>query len=1516
MKRIISLLLILTLCLFNTSIAFAENNNAYLVITAQPEAQVVKEGETVKFTIEADNADSYQWQVNTGKSWVSMTNASVWRGNQSATLQFTASKAYSKYKYRCIVSDGIETIESSEVTFSIPSSLSITAQPEAQVVKEGETVKFTIEADNADSYQWQVNTGKSWVSMTNASGWRGNQSARLQYTANKAYSKYKYRCIVSDGIETIESDEVTFTICEYFNPSDVELTDEGLLSLTITDNTQHTIMLGIYHKEVSLQSVLKKLIKKQNVITNDSLIAVLPIDINGETEYSTNISNFMNASGTYYVVAKAVGSADEENAKDFGIGETVTSNTIYYTRPDSSLSVPQNVTWSNTIYGRAVWDEVEDADSYQVMLYSGDDIIASRNVNTTHFNFSSGWIDFENVAKKDYTFTVTAMSSDITSVSNSVESEHSEKLAAPESMNAVSIVTQPAGRYASLGKKVSVSLSASGLGLTYDWFVDGEKAAEGSDDAIITFTAEKEGEIPVYAVIHDALGNEITSDIATINVIDDSPIASVITRQPEDKTVDAGDSAVRFTVDASAPKNFTKTYQWYKSDDGNHWSKGSTSYYYNVSSAPANDGLRIKCIVNVTAPTGVVVCEETSDVVTLHVNKTPIVIMRDLDDDYYTDGDSYITIQAESTVDQTLTYKWMIDNIELSGANTRTLKISQFENDCEVYCIISDGEETIESNKATIHIGGNPATNIFVQKKEGPSNEHMAVGDVIQLQASLVPEKATSPISWTSSDENVATVVGGQITAKKFGTASITAEANGHSSTYNVTVDSYRVEFDPQGGVFEDGQTANKLVRVVSGEDITLLPISKPDDTFLGWTTDGETVVTNIKAQETTTLYAKWEKSTQEEDKNLEITQDLFENQYARIGENALFEVVTNGAKIKSYQWMINDGNGWKAVNTGVTNDGAKTSLEVEATEGNNGYCYKVVVTPFKGDAVESTVSTLTTGETDIPQQTESFEFVSIPVSVSEIEGETATFYAEVNKENADYQWQCNATGDWENVGTGQTLSVVATQNGVKYRCVVTVGDETKESPEATLTVISKLSIVTDLADTYNQSEDGVGFVVEAEGTDVHYQWEVKEADASDFHEVDGATDHTYAPKLTKTDDGLQVRCHITDGNQSIYSNIATFVWKEQHAENITIERIGDEAIGIDDQVVLKATVTPDNAVDEVVWSCEDAEIESDGNQVTVSINKLGDFNVTATAGEITKTYIITCDHVYVAYDSGDENIDKVKVAAGMFTPDKEVSKEGFTFLGWSLSENGDVVENVELTDNTVLYAVWKAVEDPLEITTDIDSEMTVTEGDQFSLHIDSNKEGASYQWYKIDPDGNEYASVTDKDFNDILAESALNGYKFYCIVSYGEETVRSNTLTLAVEEQSGKVTSVMLYPNNTYFDILMGAGSGSEQWLEISSQVEGNYSDTNELSYYWEESTDYGNTWYEAFNESTEPTILSRLISGGYQSIMYRLTVNGVSSDPVEIQIYEHYDEGCPCGCGMPGCTCGPECPLMGGEG
>ena len=1757
------------------------------VITKQPSDVSAEIGDEVALEIVAKGTDlSYQWQWRKDNSGWSNCSSN---GAKTNSFKFVMLEMIGGREYRCVVTRDEKKYVSNNarIILGAPDATEvITKQPLDVLAKIGDEVTLEIETEGTDlSYQWQWRKDNS--GWTNCSS-NGAKTNSFKFIMLEMIGGREYRCVVTNasGV-TYKSDiaQISLKKDEVFAlPLNLGLNEKGTLTFSITETQPHTIMLGIYREAAPVR--FTKSLRKG--ASSSVLLAVLPISINGETEYSTNISNFMDQSATYYVTAKAVSSPDEEGARDLSVGATVSSNTVYITRPEESLDTPTGVTWGGQ-YGRAVWNEVADAVSYQVMLYSGNDIVASRNINTTHFDFSSGWIDFENVAKNEYTFTVTAMSSDITTVSNSPESEHSGVLTAPTDDDYVQIITEPASKYASLNQTASVSIGAQGIGLTYEWFVNGTAAGNLEDDASINVPTDSLGEVEVYCKVTDAFGHTETSETAAITVIDDAPVDTVITGQPESITTDPDGSTKYFSVDLSYSTPFQIEYTW-EENKGDGWEVVSSRTYISVSAVAAHNGYQYRCTVKVISPTGRVVCEETSDIASLNINQHTVYIQKDLDSDYWTAGTDSISIIAVGEGE--IAYQWYVDGEEVAGATTRVFDISSLTTDSVVYCVASSGEDTAESVHANVHAGENPATGISIYKNYGPDASHLAVGDYVDLRAILSPSKATSQVNWSSSNTSVATVSGGDVWATGFGTATITAESNGYTATYDVTVDSYLIEYNPMGGRFANGSADNKKDRIVAGEAIPLPAISKEGDTFLGWTLDGENVLTGLVADGKKVLIAKWELSTTEEDKELSIEQDIDTTpQYAKIGGNpALFEVVTNGAKVLSYQWYVNTGDDWTEYDSGVKNGSSKTSLEVPATDGNNGWQFKVVITAFRdGTTIESAVGTLVTGYVEDPEELEnSFEFTRQPVSIIRTEGEEASFTAAVNSAEATYQWQKDGKDIAGETSSTLTISVVTAEDAGEYVCIATINGESKNSSVATLTVKKQTyTVIYDanggaFADNETTiTVDGIsgeykiasdvparegfifdGWMIDGESVGdtitvssnvtLTAQWQeearryktVSEAGAvvraylanrtgsfsidvdsslspdeiwaeaikhtgmsfegdaigEDIDQyslststINGVTTLSYTvtyrssesqeeelrswitikvQELTNpgdsdydklvaiyqyicanvTYDNSYTRYSAYDAMQgsSVCQGYATLLYRmleeagidcrvvtgkatnssgntEDHAWNIVkidgiyyyVDPTWDSNYGAnigDYKYFLKAAYddhTSEDGIPEqytispsdysittytITWTNNNPEfsygyslstltntdsgaagdvkvfgIASTVDGVSIeSVSVTGDSGTTydVMVGETTEqdgttyteyTFTMPAENVSLCLNYIQETPDYT--ITWDYAPGPGVTSMGYSILPFTNSEGGnagqtmkyglvstvdavitgisvtaedgstvDVTQEEDYEHKGTAYAVYsfimpasnvtvaiqfevEAVPDPLVITQDLDSEITVTEGELFTLSVESNKEDATYQWYKKMPGEEAVESSTGQTIDDIQATSDLNGIQFYCVVSCGDQSVTSNVLTVNVESAGPTVTAVSIEASQTSFDIFMGAGGGDQQ-LWIYSQVEGNYSDVSELTYTWEESTDYGNTWSEAWNENydDQTTFYRSIIPSGYQSIMYRLTVNGITSDTLEIMIYEHYEEVCMCGCGMPGCTCGPECPMMGG--
>ncbi len=115
-------------------------------------------------------------------------------------------------RYRCNVWDSTgKKLTSNEATLTVNVAFAITGQPEDVTAELGETVRFTVTAAGAVSYQWQYydNARGKWVN----SPAEGNKTATLILEATAARNGMRYRCLVYDASSNRKtSNVVTLTV--------------------------------------------------------------------------------------------------------------------------------------------------------------------------------------------------------------------------------------------------------------------------------------------------------------------------------------------------------------------------------------------------------------------------------------------------------------------------------------------------------------------------------------------------------------------------------------------------------------------------------------------------------------------------------------------------------------------------------------------------------------------------------------------------------------------------------------------------------------------------------------------------------------------------------------------------------------------------------------------------------------------------------------------------------------------------------------------------------------------------------------------------------------------------------------------------------------------------------------------------------------------------------------------------------------------------------------------------------
>ncbi len=189
------------------------------LVSSNPNSVVVCEGANTSFSVGATGADViYQWQVDAGSGFVSLSNTGIYSGVTTATLNLTGvTSSLNGYSYRCQVSNPTCTAlaTSAAATLTVNRLPAIGTQPVSQTVCSGSTILFSITGSGTGAaYQWQVNTGSGFTNISNDATYSGATTDQLTIAnAAVSLSGNQYRCVVS-GVCTpsVTSTAATLTV--------------------------------------------------------------------------------------------------------------------------------------------------------------------------------------------------------------------------------------------------------------------------------------------------------------------------------------------------------------------------------------------------------------------------------------------------------------------------------------------------------------------------------------------------------------------------------------------------------------------------------------------------------------------------------------------------------------------------------------------------------------------------------------------------------------------------------------------------------------------------------------------------------------------------------------------------------------------------------------------------------------------------------------------------------------------------------------------------------------------------------------------------------------------------------------------------------------------------------------------------------------------------------------------------------------------------------------------------------
>ncbi len=630
-------------------------------------------------------------------------------------------------------------------------------------------------------------------------------------------------------------------------------------------------------------------------------------------------------------------------------------------------------------------------------------------------------------------------------------------------MPALSVNGQPVNAKGEAGDKVSFTVAAEGVELSYRWQLsdDGGMTWRNSSGRAATYTttlSEKNDGRYVRCVVVDKYGHKEITEPAYMRLA-----ASVvaITEQPADCAVKIG-QPVSFTVKAEGKG---LTYLWQLSDDkGEDWrdSSGKTATYATTLTAK-NNGRWVRCVV--TDSYGDQVISEPAAMTELAacVTKQPVSVI--------VGSGEKATFSVEAR-GEGLTYQWQLsDDMGETWRNSSTqtatysATVTEGNNGRYVRCVVTDNKgNTDTSDEASMTLSilkilANPA-NVTADKGKIASFTVVATGEGLKYQWQLSDDEGAN---WRNS-KTTGVFYRALLTDTNNGRWVRCVVTNKDGITVATTAASMKIAGSETPVVVDNGPTITKQPVSATGAigDVVKFTVTATgdgltyqwqlsDDKGANWRNSStktatysatlsaanngryvRCVVTDKNGKSVNSDAASMQVNETPQTVTLAITKQPT-SVTGEIGEMMTFKVVATGEGL-TYQWQLSDDQGANWRNSS-TKDAA---YYVTLTDKNNGRYFRCVVTDQNGNSVTSDAASM-----KVAAAAASLAITGQPANASGALGDVVKFTVTATGEGLTYQWQLSDDqgANWRNSSTKTATyaaTLTATNNGRYVRCIVT----------------------------------------------------------------------------------------------------------------------------------------------------------------------------------------------------------------------------------------------------------------------------------------------------------------------------------------------------------------------------------------------------------------------------------------------------------------------------------------------